>query len=74
MPEPGKTIADGQCFEHLVVAVERPRLGVTRPVGFEGDLSDLAIVGPAGGDALGPSGAPPCSNTMSGCLARALSS
>src|SRR5215472_14258956 len=39
--------------EHLVVAPERCSLGVAGPVGHEGDLRDLASVGPGGGDALG---------------------
>ncbi len=54
MPDPGNDDdADRHGFEHLIVALERRRLGVTRPVGFEDDLRRLAIVGPAGGDALG---------------------
>src|SRR6266851_6807278 len=39
--------------EYLVVAPERCGLGVAGPVGLEGDLRDLAGVGPGGGDALG---------------------
>src|SRR6267154_2040560 len=39
--------------EHLVVAPERCGLGMAGPVGLEGDLGDLAGVGPGGGGALG---------------------
>ena len=54
MPVPGKTHdADRQHFEHCVVALERRGLGVLGPVGLEGDLRHLAVVGPAGGDQLG---------------------
>ena len=54
MPVPGKTHdADRQDVQHLVVALERRGLGVLGPVGLEGDLRNLAVVGPAGGDALG---------------------
>ena len=64
----------GQRFEHLIVALEGRRLGVLGPVGLEDNLRDLVVIGPTGGDALGALGLPPCSSTMSGCLARALSS
>src|SRR5712671_2426678 len=37
----------------LVIAPERCGLGVPGPIGLEGDLRDLASVGPGGGDALG---------------------
>jgi hypothetical protein len=45
--------ADRQHVEHLIVALERRCLGVFGPIGFEGDLRDLAVVGPAGCDAFG---------------------
>ena len=48
--------ADWQHIEHPVVALEGCRLGVPGPIGLEGDLRHLAIVGPAGGDALGALG------------------
>src|SRR5712671_7690003 len=59
MPEPGNTMTpDRQDGEHLIVAPEGRGLGVAGPVGLEGDLGDLAGVGPGGGDALGaPRGA-----------------
>ena len=44
----------GMSAKHLVVALEGRGFGVFRPVGLEGDLRDLAIVGPGGRDALGP--------------------
>ena len=54
MPEPGNDQdADRQRLEHRVVALERRGLGVLGPVGLEGDLRHLAVIGPAGGDALG---------------------
>ena len=54
MPEPGKTISPtGSVLQKLIVALEGRGLGVARPVGLEGDLRDLAAVGPAGCDALG---------------------
>ena len=54
MPEPGKTMTPaGHDRQQLVVAAERSRLGVPVPVRLEGDLRDLAVLGPAGGDALG---------------------
>ena len=75
MPEPGKDDqAVGHHREKLVVAAERSRLVVPVPVRLEGDLGHLAVLGPAGGDALGAAWAPPCSRTMSGCFSRALSS
>src|SRR3984893_13357258 len=49
--------ADGQGLDHLVVALEGCGVAVPRPVGLEDDLGDLAVVGPAGGDALGAPGA-----------------
>src|SRR3984893_9879006 len=45
--------ADRQSFEHLVVALEGCGVAVPVPVGLEDDLWNFAIVGPAGGDALG---------------------
>lgn len=39
--------------EHLIVAPERRGLGMFCPVGLEGDLGNLAVVGPAGSYALG---------------------
>src|SRR5208283_657806 len=45
--------ADRQYVEHLVVALERRGLGVLRPVGLEGDLRNLSMIGPFGCDALG---------------------
>ena len=54
MPEPGNTMTPiGSTFEHPIVALERRGLGVPGPVRLEGDLRHLAVVGPAGGDALG---------------------
>lgn len=60
--------------KHVVVAAKRGGLGVLVPVGLEGDLGDLAGLGPAGGDTLGAFGRAPCSRIMSACLAWALSS
>ena len=45
--------ADRQHIEHLIVALEGCCLGVFGPIGFEGDLGHLVVVGPAGGDTLG---------------------
>src|SRR5450432_3696344 len=42
-----------QHVKHLIVALERGRLGIFGPIRFEGDLRNLAVVGPAGGDTLG---------------------
>ena len=53
--------ADRQNVEHRIVAFEWRRFGVLGPVGLEGDLRHLAVVAPFGD--------PPCSSTMSGCLA-----
>ena len=54
MPVPGKTRAPvGKAASICVVALERRGLGVLRPVRLEGDLRHLAVIGPAGGDALG---------------------
>jgi hypothetical protein len=44
---------DRQHLEHRVVAFEGRCLGVPRPVGLEGDLRHLAVIGPFGGDAFG---------------------
>lgn len=44
---------DRHGIEHPVVALEGRGLGVFRPVGLEGDLRHLAVVGPGGGDAFG---------------------
>jgi hypothetical protein len=48
--------ADWQTFEQLVVALERRRLGVPRPVRLEDNLRHVAGIGPAGGDLLGAAG------------------
>ena len=45
--------ADRQLVEYRIVALEWRGLGMLRPVGLEGDLRDLAVVGPLGGDQLG---------------------
>src|SRR3546814_17627749 len=45
--------ADWQDVEHLVVALKRCCLGVLRPVGLEGDLRHVAMIGQTCGDALG---------------------
>ena len=45
--------ADRQRFEHPVVALEGRGVAVAGPVGLEDDLWNFAMVGPAGGDALG---------------------
>ena len=45
--------ACGTSARSSVVALEGRGLAVAIPVGLEGDLRDLAAVGPAGGDALG---------------------
>ena len=42
--------ADRQDIQHRVVALERGRAAVLGPVGPEGDLRHLAVIGPAGGD------------------------
>src|SRR5580658_11313626 len=42
--------ADRQNVEHRVVAFERGGLGVLRPVGPEGDLRDLTVACPFGGN------------------------
>src|SRR3546814_5938127 len=42
--------ADWQDVEHLVVALKRCCLGVLRPVGLEGDLRHVAMIGPTCGD------------------------
>src|SRR3546814_18989064 len=47
--------ADRQDVEHLVVALEWRGLGVLRPVGLEGNLWHVAVLGPRCGDALGDS-------------------
>src|SRR5215467_14287026 len=44
--------ADRQHVEDLIVALERCSFIVAGPVGLECDLWNLAVVGPAGGDAL----------------------
>jgi hypothetical protein len=55
LPEPGKTsIPIGRdIIEHLIVALERRRLGVARPVGLECDLRYPAVAGPRRGDGFG---------------------
>ena len=54
MPVPGENDdADRQVVEHRIVALERSRLGVARPVRLERDLRDLALVGPFCRDQLG---------------------
>ena len=45
--------ARGHDLEHAVVALEGSGLAVGGPVGLEGDLRDLAMIGPAGGRLLG---------------------
>lgn len=45
--------ADGQNIQHLIVALEGRGVLVAGPVWLEHHLHDLAIVGPAGGDAFG---------------------
>jgi hypothetical protein len=45
--------ADRQGLEQSVVALERRCVAVAVPVGLEDNLRDFAIVGPAGGYALG---------------------
>lgn len=45
--------ADGQDIEDLIVALERGGLGGACPVRLEGDLHDLAGLGPFGGDQFG---------------------
>ena len=67
--------ADRHGFQHLIVALERRRLGVTCPIGLEDDLRDLASFGPAGGDALGASWASrhasaPCRGAWRAALSR----
>lgn len=42
--------ADRQDIQHCVVALERGRAAVLGPVGPEGDLGHLAVIGPAGGN------------------------
>lgn len=42
--------ADRQDVQYRVVAFERGRAAVLGPVGPEGDLRHLAVIGPAGGD------------------------
>jgi hypothetical protein len=67
--------ADGKRIEEVVIALKGRGLGVTRPVGLEDDLRDLAIIGPGGGDRLGaPRRSAMKEWTMSGCLARTRSS
>ena len=54
MPVPGKTMTPiGSTSSICVVALERRCLGVLGPVGLEGDLRHLAVVGPFGGDEFG---------------------
>ncbi len=48
--------SDRQHVQHAVVALEGRDLAFARPVRLEGDLGDVALVGPAGGDALGARG------------------
>src|SRR6516162_2900002 len=50
--------ADRQHVEDLIVAFERCSFVVAGPVGRESGQWNLAVVGPAGGDALGASGRP----------------
>src|SRR5208337_1763967 len=44
--------ARGHDLKHVIVAFERRGLAVGGPVGLEGDLRDLAMIGPAGGGFL----------------------
>jgi hypothetical protein len=62
--------ADREHIEHQTVTVERCGLGVSGPVRLEDDLRQLAVISPAGGDTLSAANDPPCSSTVSGCLAR----
>ena len=53
MPEPGKTMTPiGSTSSIWSLRLNGAALACC-PVGLEGDLRDLAVVGPAGGDALG---------------------
>src|SRR5258706_5929704 len=45
--------ADRQHVEHLIIALEGGGLGVLGPVGLKGDLRNLAMIGPTGGNPLG---------------------
>ena len=45
---------DWHRLEQYVVALERRGVLVPVEVGLEGDLWHLALIGPAGGDSLGP--------------------
>lgn len=45
--------ADGEDIEDLIVALEGGGFGVACSVGFEGDLHNLAGLGPFGGDQVG---------------------
>ena len=49
--------ADRQRLEQPVVALEGSGIAVAGPVGLEDDLWNFAMIGPAGGDALGALGA-----------------
>jgi len=44
---------DRQYLQHRVVTLEGRGLGVLRPIGLEGDLRHLAMVGPASSDFFG---------------------
>ena len=44
--------ADGECFEHGVIALEGCGVFVAGPVGLEDDLLHLSVISPAGGDAF----------------------
>src|ERR1700751_3883467 len=49
--------ADRQRLEQPVVALEGSSTAVAGPIGLEDDLWNFAMIGPAGGDALGAFGA-----------------
>ena len=54
MPEPGKAMTPiGSASSSWSLRLKGAALRCAGPVGLEDDLRDLAIVGPAGGDALG---------------------
>jgi len=55
--------ADRQGLQQCVVALERVRLGVLRPVGLKAICVDLRLSAHFGGNQLAPLGDPPCSST-----------
>lgn len=66
--------SDRQLIEHSVIALEWRGFGVLCRVGLKATCGTLRLSAPLGGDQLGPFGDPPCSNTMSACLAYTWSS